>query len=123
MALPLLGAALQSAWGASGTSGADKTPNVSPGLDPGRYAFELWFNKKRREEDQRERDRLFQENQRQFNVKSDLDRLGVMSSINQADRAGGFKGIETLAAARDQARKAARTGSFVADLMAVSRGS
>jgi hypothetical protein len=57
MALSLLTSLIGNATDAQGTSNSSSTPNVSPGLDPGRYAFELWFNKERREEEAKEREK------------------------------------------------------------------
>jgi hypothetical protein len=71
--------------GSQGGGGSYKNaPGVSPGLDPGRYAFELRFNRKRREEDQANMDRDFYERKRQFDVASGMqDRDQDMQAIGQ----------------------------------------
>lgn len=122
MVQSILGSALQSAWGAGGTTSPERTPSVSPGLDPGRYAFDLWFNKKRREEEQRNLDRAFTENQRQFNEKMGLDQLATMSRVNNEGRQLGMSGIEMLANNRVRAQQAARQQAFARDLLNAARG-
>ena len=97
----ILSTALKSAWDSGGTTGTDKTPSVSPGLDPGKYAFELWFNKQRREEEQAEKDRLFQEEQRQFDI-----------TAGQKGREQDMLGIGMLAEQRGAADKNARLRTF-----------
>jgi hypothetical protein len=90
MAAPILAALFSNATSASGTSNSSATPNVSPGLDPGRYAFELFFNKKRRKEEAAERK--------------------IESA--QKDRALGLTGMEFLAQQRQVADKNSRLRKF-----------
>ena len=76
-------------------------PSVSPGIDPGRYAFELLFNRRRRDEEQANLDREFAEEQRQFDVVS-----------GQRDRQQDMSGVGMLAEQRQMADKNARLRSF-----------
>jgi hypothetical protein len=53
----------------SGGGGSYKSaPGVSPGMDPARYGFELWFNRRRRREDQKNEDREFGLKERTVNM-------------------------------------------------------
>lgn len=71
MAAPILAGLIQNATSAGGTT-SKGTPNVSPGLDPGRYAFELWFGKQRREEEAAEKEREMQEQIREFDISAGI---------------------------------------------------
>ena len=57
MAIPLLASLISSAATNDSGSNPNSTPTKSAGLDPGGYAFDLWFNEQRREETQRNLDR------------------------------------------------------------------
>ena len=97
----ILSEALKSAWSSGGTTGQNKTPTVSPGLDPGKYGFELLFNQQRREEEAAEKQRLLEEEKRQFDVAA-----GIKS------REQDMMGIGMLAEQRGAADKNARIRAF-----------
>jgi len=99
--MAILASLVSSAATQKGGGETDSAPSVSPGLDPGRYAFELAFNRARREEEAAERQRLFEEYQRQFNRKAGQD-----------DRTQNMSAIGMLGEQRQNAEANARIRTF-----------
>jgi hypothetical protein len=104
MAAALLGEALKSAWGAQG-SGEGSTPNVSPGLDPGRYAFELFWKSLQDREAKRKFEEQMQEKRREF----DAANVAQRSENNQKVQA---QGMDFLNQGLARAQKNANTDVF-----------
>ena len=57
------------------------TPDINPALDPGMYAFQMQFNKQRREEAEREKAKMFNEDKRQFDVRAGQSAIGQLASM------------------------------------------
>lgn len=84
MAIPILASLISSAATQQGGGDSNSAPSKSAGLDPGGYAFELWFNQQRRKEEQENKDREMRENKRKFDLLTMLDRQTQVRGANMA---------------------------------------
>ena len=111
------------AWGAlvnSAIEGSKKgahdpqgTPDINPALDPGMYAFQLWFNKQRRQEEQANKDRAFTENQRQFNVQAGQQAQNAFQNAQAQYRQQNMQGMGLMAGQNTDYLKRQRQAGFV----------
>ena len=94
--IPLLAEFVGAAATQKGGGSPYSAPAISPGLDPGRYAYELWFNKQRRKEAQANMDREFNEGKREFDVSAGLKGRELTQKQRDAERNFGFAGLDYL---------------------------
>jgi len=101
----ILSSALGSAWGAGGTNNESSSPNVSPGLDPGRYAYELWLGQEARKRSDKKFTDTLNERKREFNATNALDARREQSQ-------SGMSALAFLASQRSNAEILGRNRSI-----------